>query len=280
LNLGPDPAQRGFNYRAVDHRNMVTRSAFSATNPQLNSHAPPDRMLTYNNSVLHDSSGNPAMFLLKLGQREYMEQFRKGLLYMNTLNYFRELDGDPARADRYEGVTHIFQPKDVIMRLSVPGFGEITIGSEDLAAATTLSMNSESRCNIFCLHAITAPVNGALFPSEHEWFGDSIVLVLNTQDFLTRVLAASKARSFMVKGNLVEYYDSDTYTGKLDRFRKSKRFAHQREYRIAVESPGTEPLTLDIGNITDITSEVVPLSDANNVFKFSEDDARAAALFW
>lgn len=40
-----------------------------------------------------------------------MEQFRKGLLYMNTLNYFRGLDGDPARADRYEGVTHIFQPK-------------------------------------------------------------------------------------------------------------------------------------------------------------------------
>jgi hypothetical protein len=59
-----------------------------------------------------------------------------------------------------------------------------------------------------------------------------------------------------------------------------KHFAHQREYRIAVESPGTEPLILDIGGIADITSEVIPFSDANNVFKFSEDDARAAALFW
>jgi hypothetical protein len=238
------------------------------------------RVLAYNIPVLHDANGNPAMFLLKMGQREHMEQFRNGLLYMKPLNYFRELEGDSARADHYEGVTNIFQPKDVIMRLSAPGFGEVVIGSDDLAAATTLSMNSELCCNIFCLHAITAPVNGTLFPAQHEWFGDSIGLVLNTQEFLNRVLAAAKVGNFTVKGKLVEYFDDETYTGKLDRFRKSKHFAHQREYRIAVESPGTEPLILDIGGITDITSEVIPFSDANNVFKFSEDDARAAALFW
>ena len=43
------------------------------------------------------------MALLKLGQREHMEQFRKGQLYMNTLKYFRDLESDPARADHYEG---------------------------------------------------------------------------------------------------------------------------------------------------------------------------------
>lgn len=220
------------------------------------------------------------MILLKMGQQEHMEQFRRGRLYMNTLNYFRGLDGDPARADRFEGVTQIFQPRDVIMTFSAPGFGEFVVGSEDLAAATTFSMNSELCCNIFCLHPITAPINGTLFPTEHEWFGDSIVLVLNTQEFLNRVLAACKTKNFRVKGSLVEYYDDDTYTGKVDRFRKPKRFAHQREYRIAIESSGTEPLILDIGDSTDITSEVVPFSNANNVFKFSEDDARAAALSW
>ncbi|HEV2711305.1 MAG TPA: hypothetical protein VGU67_13905 [Edaphobacter sp.] len=62
--------------------------------------------------MLHDSSNNPAMFLLKMGQQDHMEQFRRGVLYMNTLNYFRGLDGDPARADRFEGVTHIFQPQE------------------------------------------------------------------------------------------------------------------------------------------------------------------------
>ncbi|HEV2711304.1 MAG TPA: hypothetical protein VGU67_13900 [Edaphobacter sp.] len=166
------------------------------------------------------------------------------------------------------------------MRLSAPGFGEVVIGKEDLAAATTLSINAELCCNIFCLHAITETINGTLFPAEHAWFGDAIVLVLNTQEFMKRVLAACKTKNLAVKGSLVEYYDDETYTGKLDRFRKPKRFAHQREYRIAVGSPGTDPLVLDIGDSTDITSEIVPFSDTNSVFKFSEDDARAAALSW
>jgi hypothetical protein len=43
--------------------------------------------------MLHDSNGNSVMLLLKMGQREHMEQFRKGLLYMYTLSYFRGLDG-------------------------------------------------------------------------------------------------------------------------------------------------------------------------------------------
>jgi len=238
----------------------------------------PREVLPYNNFMLHDSNGNSVMLLLKMGQREHMEQFRKGLLYMNTLSYFRGLDGDPARADRYEGLTHIFQPKDIVMTISAPGFGEITAGPKDLAGATTLSLNSESCCNLFCLHAITTPVNGALFPSEHEWFGDSVVLVLTAPDFLARVVAAAKARTFAGKSGLVEYYDDDTYTGKLDKFKKSKRFIHQREYRIAIGSPGTDPLILDIGDIAGITSEVVSLCEANNVFKFSEEDARAAGL--
>jgi hypothetical protein len=228
--------------------------------------------------MLHDASGNPAMVLLKLGQRKHMEQFRKGQLYMNTLKYFRDLESDPARADHYEGATHIFQPKDVIITLSAPGFGDILIDSTDLAAATTLSMNSELCCNIFCLHAITAPVNGTLFPSEHEWFGDSMVLVLKTEEFLNRVVAGAKARNLSGKIKRVEYFDDKAYTGKLDRFRKSKRFAHQREYRIAIDSPGTDPFVLDIGDITDITSEVLHFCDADNILKFSEDDARAAAL--
>lgn len=230
--------------------------------------------------MLHDASGNTAMVLLKLGQREHMEQFHKGQLYMNTLKYFRDLESDPARADLYEGATHIFQPNDAIITFSAPGFREILIDSTDLAAATTLSMNSELCCNIFCLYAITAPVNGTLFPSEHEWFGDSMVLVLNTQEFLNRVVAAAKARNLSGTRKQVEYFDDEAYTGKWDRFRKSKRFAHQREYRIAIDSPGTDPLVLDIGDITDITSQVLQFCDAGTIFKFSEDDARAAALLF
>jgi hypothetical protein len=218
--------------------------------------------------MLRDASGNPVMPLLKLGQREHMVQFRKGLLYMSPLKYFRDLENEPARADRYEGATHMIQPKDIILTFSTPGAGEFVGNSKDLAAAVMISMDSELCCNIFCLHSITAPVNGTLFPSEYEGFGDSIVLVRNTQEFLNRIVAAAKARNLPAKSKLVEYFDDEAYTGRLDRFWKSKRFAHQREYRIAIDSPGNDPLVLDIGDITDITSELVPLSDAAGMLKF------------
>jgi hypothetical protein len=218
--------------------------------------------------------------LIKLGQREHMEQFRKGQLYMSTLKYFRDLESDPARADHYEGATHIFQPNDAIINLSAPGFGDIEFNPMDLAAPTTLSVSSELCCNIFCLYAITAPVNGTLFPPEHGWFGDSMVLVLNAEEFTNRVVAGAIAQNLSGRCKRVEYFDDEAYTGKLDRFLKSKRFAHQREYRIAIDSPGTEPLVLDIGDITDITSEVLRFCDADNILKFSEDDARAAGLLF
>jgi hypothetical protein len=235
---------------------------------------------SYNPVMLRDANGNPAMLLLKLGQREHMEQFRKGLLYMNTRKYFRDLESDPARADRYEGVSYIFQPEDATITLSTLGFGEIVIESKDLAAPTTISMKSELCCNLFCLYSITAPSKGTLFPSEHIWFGDSMVLVLDTQEFLNRIVVAAKAQNLTGKGKQVEYFNPETHTGKLDRFKKPNRFAHQREYRIAFESPGTDPLVLDIGDITDITSEMLQFCDADNTLKFSEDDAREAGLAW
>lgn len=220
------------------------------------------------------------MLLLKLGERDHMEQFRRGSLYMNPLSYFRSLEADSARGDRYEGTTHIFQPEDVIMKLSVPGFGEIVIDVKDLAGPTTLATHREQCCNIFCMHAITEPINGPIFPSEHQWFGDSMVLVLNTQDFLDRVEGAAKARRLSGAGKLVEYFDPNSYTGPLNRFRKSREFAHQREYRIALNGAGTDTLRLDIGDITDITSEVLPFCDSEKVLKFTEQDARDASLTW
>ena len=53
------------------------------------------------------------MLLLKLGQREHMEMLRKGLLYRNSLAFFKLLEADPARSDPYEGTDSIIQPFDI-----------------------------------------------------------------------------------------------------------------------------------------------------------------------
>ena len=79
---------------------------------------------------------------------------------------------------------------------------------------------------------------------------------------------------------MVEYYDEKKHSGQTGRFRKRRGFAYQREYRIVVE-PGVDgPREFDVGDLTDITSEVIPRSLADEVLKFTPEDAMAAGLTW
>lgn len=151
---------------------------------------------------MQNSNGLIVMPLLKLGRKEHMEQFRAGLLYMNTLSYFRDLESDSARGDVFEGVDSIIQPKDLgesYFDRGISAVGRIDISPEDLAGPIRISMNRTVNCNLFCMHAITKPVNGPLFPAVHDWFGDSVTLVWNTPEFFKRVCRSAKERNFKMQ---------------------------------------------------------------------------------
>jgi hypothetical protein len=232
---------------------------------------------------MRDPNGQPWMALMKLGSKEHMEQFRTGLLYMNTLSYFRELEADAARADRFEGVDSILQPKDLgksYFDSGIPSIGRINIRPEDLGGPITIAKDETLRCNLFCLYALARPAKDVLFPAEHGWFGDSLVLVTNTREFLRRVTKAAQEQKLPTHGAPVEYYDENDYSGQVGRFKKSSRFAYQNEYRIAIEAGVDGPFRFEIGDIHDITSEVIPFEQADEHLKFTEADAREAGLTW
>lgn len=233
---------------------------------------------------MRDASGLPWMVLMKLGRKEHMEQFRTGLLYMNALSYFQRLEADTARGDRYEGIDSILQPQhlgEAYIDSGIPTIGRIEISREDLAGPITVAMNRTSRCNLFCLYALTSPVRDVLFSSEHDWFGgDSLVLIINTQEFLNRISKAALERKLPLQGAPVEYFDETSYSGKVGRFKKSSRFSYQHEYRIAIETGIEGPFLFQIGDIRDITSEVIPFDRAEECLKFTEADAREAGLTW
>jgi hypothetical protein len=76
----------------------------------------------------------------------------------------------------------------------------------------------------------------------------------------------------------VNYYDESSYTGAVGPFLKSRRFAYQQEYRIVIQ-PGQAPFrNLMIGNISDITTPVLPLSDLDKLVDFSQEAATAAGI--
>jgi len=232
---------------------------------------------------LRTPQGNPCMLLLKLGLRAHLEDLRKGILYMNPLSFFAALEGDPARGDPYEGSDRILQPQDIgefTISTNIPGIEKFTVPSSDLAGPVRFASNRTSQCNLFCLFSVRKPIDGSIFPMQHQWFGDSFLLFTNTQEFLLRVRKAAIDQGLRIEARPIEYYDEKTYTGKTGRFSKRSEYSHQCEYRIAVELGTEGPRIFNVGDLSDITSEVVAIADADAVLKFSSEDARDAGLIW
>jgi hypothetical protein len=221
--------------------------------------------------------------LLKFGKKQHIKAFRSdGLLYMKPLAEFSKLESDMARGDCFEGTTRIIQPKHVgqlIIDTGKVGLGKFTAKPSDLAGPVRIGLHKTASCNVYCMFAVTRPVDGELVGSQNLEFGDSFALVLNPTEFLSRVVGAARdAGVSYLEYNLIEYYDAEEYSGGTGRFRKRSMFAYQNEFRIVVEPGSDTPRMLIIGSLIDITSEVLPLSEVNQILDFSTRSAREAGL--
>lgn len=234
---------------------------------------------------LKTRSGQPCLpLLLKLGQKEHLATLRAGLLYMNSLAYFTKLENDAARSDPYEGTDSIIQQCDVgelFFDTQMPGINPLRFdGPPDGLVNIRISLNKTSACNIFCMFAVNEPIVGSIFPKTYEWPGDQFVLFTDTAEFLNRVIVAAKRQGLRAEGRMVEYYDETKYSGQVGRFLKRSSYSYLREYRIVVE-PGVDgPFLFEIGDLRDITSEVISRDLADDVLKFSPEDAVEAGLSW
>ena len=153
---------------------------------------------------------------------------------------------------------------------------EYEVDPNDLAGPVILSYTSEAQQNIFCMFSLTEPTAKPLLTPEHLHFGSHFVLILNTPEFLERIKRTVVSMGLRGEAGLVTYYDDATYAGKIGPFRKPERFAYQKEFRIVVR-PGIAPFrNLIIGDISDITSQVLPLANLDIIVDFSEEAAVAA----
>ncbi len=94
-------------------------------------------------------------FFVKFFEKEeYIDEFRKGRLYMNRLSYFRDLESEEGtRGDKAEGTAGVYQPQNVILTLSPHGEPPIVIDKSDLAGPVTIAFNNIFRQHVFCLYA-------------------------------------------------------------------------------------------------------------------------------
>lgn len=187
-------------------------------------------------------------FLVNLFEnKECADDFIRGKLFINRLSYFKKFEGDDGRGDEYEGAMMLPITEGLVVTLestdeSTGETHQFTIPVEDFAAPPIIAPRWFNHLNVFCMYA---------------------VLVANYQEFLKRVGIAVERNGYWCTGRLVSYYDPNVGSPPTQMdidtiFTKRDTFEEQREFRIAVNTGavGCKPITLDIGDISDIASYV------------------------
>ena len=225
-------------------------------------------------------------FLAKFFEKkEWADEFLQGKLFLNSLRYFKEIEGKDGRGDDNEGAI-FFSLEDSILTLGPtdPGTGdvsEVTITKNDLAAPMSMHPYWYDHINLLCMYAchtgdfqhisddnINDFRKHIEIPEECVSLGEYAIIINDGPEFLRRTRAAAELKGYRFWKGLVTYHYPEagtptTGTGIEPIFHKLKEYEYQSEYRIAVDAHLDEPTPkkLSIGDISDIaflmrTSEI------------------------
>ena len=188
--------------------------------------------------------------LFKLGEKKHMEELlHEGHVFMNSVSYFTKIEDDSPRADPDEGINYCLDGEGARFRRK-KGNEWQTIGS--LSGAIKFRYDYLASANLYCLHARTECDYGKEFKLDQLGFGEAYVLFLNGDEFQRRVQNAAVKLGQHFQSSMVEYIQRPDYTGTMGIFRKFLEFAKDQEFRIVL-LPGTgNPISLRLGDLSDI----------------------------
>lgn len=199
--------------------------------------------------------------LIKFQSRELIESLQNGLIYMNSLEWFRKHendDGDVVVGDSFEAMLHINEGKFIL-----PDTGEIIEIKDELIRTTS------SNDYAYCMFGVNPYSKNFSFTSEQkkniQSFGNTALLILDKDEFFNRLRAAALKEGYEIYGGFVHYYDetqdSVDYIASLlsgmrnVAFWKRKKYYYQQEFRFLIHAKNHDKdhLELNIGDIRDIS---------------------------
>jgi hypothetical protein len=197
---------------------------------------------------MHFINMNDFGTLIKFGDHKHLFPLQKeGLLYLNTLPYFWEIEDQELRGDPFDSVAEVHRGRKVVFPL--PNGKEVSMeGSWVLK----MPLPGSERINIFCMYALR-PLAGTFPVDEKNFrFGNFALVLLNRPKFMRRLESTLKSQRIEAQADLIDYVDDD-YTGKVGPFKKLKRFSYQSEWRLVCAGGQGEPRIIRIGSIEDIS---------------------------
>lgn len=199
--------------------------------------------------------------LLKFGKKEHMEAlYNEGLLYMNTFDYFINLeDNGDGRADKYEATTLYYAGDgvdDIKLTLG-SGDDKITLSREGGTLSIAMITDQPTYSHLYSMTAIDtkwALENDLLLDERNFADGkDYVVIIHDCNKFIERLTNKLNENKGNSKLSFIEYIDEHNYSGQMGCFRKFDKFSYQNEWRCAVlQNWIKEPITITLGSLADI----------------------------
>lgn len=190
------------------------------------------------------------IFFLKLGSEEnILVLFENGTIYMNTIEYFRKVEDEELRGDKYEGVSRVIN--------SLPGTFKIPGIEREFNYIKVHLRESykEVLGNIYSLYAISS--KGYSNPLDFEFdkrnlrFGTHGILIKNLPLFFSKIESELKRNNLKFNHGFVDYYDKEEVCKEISLFEKPNEFEYQKEFRFYIENDKIEPIKIQIGSMKD-----------------------------
>lgn len=210
--------------------------------------------------------------IIKLGDQRHMQSlFEDGLLYMNTLEFYRSLESDGERSDPFEGAQRVRNWRGGILKAKSPNSGvHEEIAKLTKCRAVELNRNLQN-LNVFCSYYLKSklPLHslGEAIPLQtKQGFGEYAVVIIDSAEFVTRVKMAALDKGYRHFRGVVRYEDFSQESIEVGPFVKSDVYSHQSELRIAVSTGknNASPIELKIGSLRDIAI-LIPSSQLDDI---------------
>lgn len=187
---------------------------------------------------------------LKLGSEEnILDLFENGTIYMNTIEYFRNVEDEELRGDKYEGVSRVIN--------SLPGTFKLPVIDREFNYIKVHLKESykEVLGNIYSLYAISSkgfpnPLDFK-FDERNLRFGTHGVMIKDLPLFFNKIENELKKNNLKFSHGFVDYYDKEEVSREITLFEKPLEFEHQKEFRFYVENDKIEPIKIQIGSMKD-----------------------------
>lgn len=195
---------------------------------------------------MHD----PLVALFKLGCRAHMQELlHVGHVYMNTVGYFASLEDGSPRADTDEGTKYSRLADGATLHIQ---HGDHWQKLATLHGAIRFKDDSLLATNLYCLHGRRRSDYGQVFVVNELGFGESYVLFLDANEFFRRLQRGLAAIGQATSWNVVEYVQRHKHDGPMGVFRKYSERATDKEVRVAVTPGSGGPLSVRLGDLSDI----------------------------